>query len=410
MGGATGGAVGGAIGDVAGRALTKTLGGMISNKVTPDARQLMDDGVFVPMWKGTESKVVRNLAERAKVLPFSSESIRGQERAAFESFNRNMAGKATPPMPVLDDAGNVLRWENNPVKEVGSDAINALRSRFDDAYDALYKGRGIPVDDVFGKQTSEILDASRAYYPRVADDVAAAAKQVDDILRKGTEATTTNSPILNVAGKNFTNTQMGHATTQPGAVKQAIDRLEERIKTAYGRGDAETAEILKQLRSSVEELRTRGLPPEVADQAKDVNRAYASFMQLNRANNAIGAQTSGVTSPQQMLSAIKANDRTPNKSAFSGGNALNQQDVLRAERVLGNRLPDVGPGTAEKLAPFIGFGAPMLLADIAANAALGTRTGQRFLMGALPGQAGIRQYGSEYLVPALRNLGTSIGN
>jgi hypothetical protein len=111
-----------------------------------------------------------------------------------------------------------------------------------------------------------------------------------------------------------------------------------------------------------------------------------------------------------MLNAIKANDRTPNKSGFSGGNALNQQDVLRAERVLGNRLPEVGPGTAEKLAPLLGFGLPMLAGDMGATALLGSKTGQRFLMGGLPGQAGIRQLGSEYLVPALRNIGTSIGN
>jgi hypothetical protein len=31
-------------------------------------------------------------------------------------------------------------------------------------------------------------------------------------------------------------------------------------------------------------------------------------------------------------------------------------------------------------------------------------------MGDLPGQAGIRQYGSQYLVPALRNFGMSVGN
>jgi hypothetical protein len=409
-GAAVGGAIGGAAGDFAGRALTKTLGGMMSNKVTPDARQLMDDGVFVPMWKGTDSKLVRGAAERAKVLPVSGDIIRGQERAAFESFNRSMAGKATPPMPVLDDAGNVLRWENSPINKSGSDAINALRNRFDDAYGALYKGRGIPVDDVYGKQTAEILDATRAYYPRIADDVGSAFKQVDDILRKGTESTTTTSPIVNQAGQAFKNTQLGHAATRPESVKQAIDVLDDRISGAYGRGDAEAAEVLKQLRSSVADLRTRGLPPEVAGQAGEINRAYASFMQLQRANASLGAQKSGLTSPSQMLNAIRANDRTPNKSGFSGGNALNQQDVLRAERVLGNRLPDTGPGTAEKLAPFIGFGAPMVLGDMGATALLGTKTGQRFLMGGLPGQAGIRQYGSEYVVPALRNFGMSVGN
>lgn len=409
-GAAVSGAIGGLAGDLAGRVLTKTLGGVISNKVTPDARQLMDDGVFVPMWKGTDSSVLRDVSERAKVLPFAGNIMRGQEHAAFESFNKSMAGKATPPMPVLDDAGNVLRWKSSPVNEAGSDAINALKGRFDDAYNALYHGRGIPVDDAFGKQTSEILDATRNYYPRIADDVGAAFKQVDDILRKGTESTTKTSAILNEAGKPFQNTQLGHAATRPESVKQAIDVLDDRITGAFSRGDAETAEVLKQLRSSVEDLRMRGLPPEVADQADKVGKAYASFKQLQRANTSLGAQKYGLTSPSQLLNAIKANDRTPGKSAFSGGNALNQQDVLRAERVLGNRIPEVGPGTAEKLLPLIGFGLPMLGMDAGATALLGTQTGQKFLMGGLPGQAAVRQYGSEYLVPALRSFGASVSN
>lgn len=409
-GGAMSGAIGGAVGDVAGRALTKTLGGMISNRVTADARQLMDDGVFVPMWKATDNGLVRNLSERAKVLPVAGDIIRGQERSAFESFNKRMAANATPPKPVLDDAGTVLRWENSPVKMSGSDAINGLRSRFDDAYDALYKGRGIPVDDVYTNQTANILEGAQNYLPRIADDVGAAFKQVDDILRKGTESTTSSSAILNEAGQPFMNTQLGHAATRPESVKQAIDVLDTRIKSAYQRGDAEAAEVFKDLRTSIEQLRMRGLPPEVADQAADINKAYASFIQLQRANATLGAQKAQMVSPAQMLNSIKAGDRTPNKSSFSGGNALNQQEVLRAERVLGNRLPEVGPGTAEKLAPFLGFGAPMLIGDFGATALLGTKTGQRFLMGDLAGQAGIRKYGSEYLVPALRNFGMSVGN
>lgn len=409
-GGATGGAVGGAVGDVAGRALVNTFGGLVSKSVTPDARQLMDDGVFVPMWKASDNKLVRNIAERAKVFPVSGDIIQGQERSAFESFNRRMARNATPPQPVLDDASGVVRWEKKPVDDFGNDAIQKLRGRFNDAYDALYSGRGIPVDDFYTQQTASVLENTRNYFPRIADDVDSAFKQVDDILRKGTESTTVTSPIVNQSGQPFTNVKLGHAATRPESVKQAIDALDTRIKTAYQRGDAEAAEVLKDLRSAVEDLRIRGLPPEVADQAAEINRAYASFKQLERANSAIGAQTAGMTSPKQLLNAIRATDRTPNKSAFGSGRALNQQDVLLADRVLGSRLPDVGPGTAEKLAPLIGFGLPMIGGDLGATALLGTKTGQRFLMGDLAGQGSVRRYGNQYLVPALRNYGIATGN
>jgi hypothetical protein len=410
-GAAMGGAAGGAIGQGVGNVLTKALGGVVSNRVTPEARQLMNQGVNVPLWKGTESKILRDVGERAKVLPVVGNIIRGQERSAFDDFNRVMAGRATPPTPVLDDAGNVLRWETgSKVSGTGSEAIDELGKRFNQSYDALYKGRGIPVDDAYGRETASILESTRNYFPRIADDVESASRQADDILRRGTESKFTQSPIVDDAGKPFVNEQMGHATTRPESVKQAIDALETRITSAYQRGDAEAAEQLKALRASIEDLRGRGLPPEVASQAGEINKAYATFKQLQRANSQLGAQTSGVTTPRQMLSAIKANDRTPGKSAFSRGSALNQADVLNAEQVLGSRLPDVGPGTAEKLLPAIGLGLPMMGYDAGLTALLGTKTGQKFLMGGLPGQAGIRQYGNQYLVPALRSFGVAEGN
>jgi hypothetical protein len=52
----------------------------------------------------------------------------------------------------------------------------------------------------------------------------------------------------------------------------------------------------------------------------------------------------------------------------------------------------------------------MIGMDMGATALLGTQTGQRFLQGALPGQAAVRRYGSEYLVPALRAYGMTQGN
>lgn len=416
---ALGGGLGAGAGEVAGRVLTKTLGGAMSGSVTPEARTLIQQGVNVPMWKATENKIVRDIAERARVLPVAGSVVREQERAAIEGFNKLISQRATPPSPVLDDAGNVLRWETKPVREVGSDAVNTLKQRFNESYDALYKGRGIPVDDAYTQEVASILSNTQSYFPRIAGDVAAAVKQADDILRSGTgtKVTRTGGGVVGAGPVSsrmkapvITTEELGNAATKPESVKQAIDSLETRITSAYKRGDAESAEALKEVRSAIENLRMRGLPPEVASEGAAINRAYATFKQLERATGSIGAQTQGVTTPRQMLSAIKAADRSPGKSKFARGTALNQEDVLRAEQVLGSRLPEVGPGTAEKLAPLMFFGAPMMLGDLGATSLLGTQTGQRFLQGGLPGQSFMRRYGTEYLVPALRGYGMAVGN
>lgn len=417
---AVGGAIGAGVGEGVGRVLTKTLGGVMSNKVTPEAQALMDQGAFVPMWKATDSKVARNIAERARALPVTGDIVKSQERQGVESWNKILVKEATPPTPVLDEAGNVLRWTVEPVDKVGRDGLNALAGKFNQAYDALYGNRGIPVDDVFGREIGDIVAGVERYYPSQAADVQGIVNKVVDTLTKPVQDTVTKTgggPV----GKGIVTSRLTSpvvTTTAPGrevvsyqAVKTALDDVDRSIQSAWRQGNADKAEALMALRDSIDSLRMRGLPPEVAAEADAINKAYAKFKTLERAAGTLGAQKQGgVVTPAQQLNSVKARDRTPGKSAFARGNAPGQQQALTAQQVYGNELPDVGPGTAEKLMPFLGFGLPMMGADLGGSLLLGTQTGQRALMGQLPGQAGIRQYGNEYLVPALRQFGMQAGN
>lgn len=412
-----GGAAGGAIGQGVGNLLTKTMGGVVSNSVTPEAKALMDQGVSVPLWKATDSRILRDVAERAKVLPVVGNMMRGQERRSFEDFNRLMANRAVPNTPILDDAGNVLRWEKGAkVKGIGSDALEDLSGRFNNAYDALYKGRTIPIDSEYKAGVDSILDNLRNYKPDILGQVEGRVRQIHDPLSDVTKLQTTTIPTQTT--NTLMNTQIPGQTIQSGGhVGVGADSIKEAIQKAHGEasllardGKNEAAQVLRDYAGQLENLRIRGLPPEVSSEAAGINKAYATYKQLQRANAHIGAQSAGVTSPRQMLNAVKAGDRSVDKGAFSAGNALNQQDVLRADQVLGSRIPEVGPGTAEKLLPAIGFGLPMLGYDAGLTALLGTKTGQKALMGQLPGQSAIRKYGNEYLVPALRSFGVAEGN
>lgn len=420
-----GGAVGGAIGDVTGRVLSKTLGGVVSDKVTPAARELMDQGANVPMWKAVDDttrsgRVLRNAAERAKVLPVAGDMIRGQERAGIESWNRILMREATPPMPVLDDVGRVLRFEyDKPVTSVGSEGLQELSKRFNDAYGALYGNRGVPVDQTFTSQLSGIVADAKKYLPGSADDVAGAVRKVEDTLLGLTSPTVTRQGGQPV-GKGLVSskvktpitqtTEMGREVVPHTNVKEALDSINNAITAAYKSGNGEKAEALSAVRSAIEGMRSRGLPPEVSAQADEINKAYAKFKTVSRAASMLGAQKQGgVVTPGQQLNAIRARDKTLDKAAFSRGTAPGQQQALTAQQVYGNQLPDVGPGTAEKLLPFVGFGAPMVGADLGATALLGTQTGQNLLMGKYGLQGDIRRY-SPYLIQALRNYGAAVGN
>jgi hypothetical protein len=420
-----GGAAGGAAGEVAGRVLTRALGGVVSDKVTPAARELMDQGANVPMWKAVDDttrpgRVLRNAAERAKVLPVAGDMVRSQERAGIESWNRILMREATPPTPVLNDAGQVLRFEyDKPVTAVGSDGLQELSKRFNDAYGALYGSRGVPVDQTFVSQLKGIVNDAKAYMPGVAGDVAGAVRRAEDTLM-GLSSPTVTKQGGQTVGKGIVSSRIKTPVTQTVElgrevvphtnVKTALDDINNAITAAYKSGNGEKAEALSAVRSAIESLRARGLPPEVAAQADEINRAYAKFKTLSRASSALGAQKqAGVVTPAQQLNAIRARDKTPDKAAFSRGTAPGQQQALTAQQVYGNQLPDVGPGTAEKMLPFVGMGLPMLGMDAGATALLGTQTGQNLLMGKYGLQGGVRQY-SPYLIEALRNYGAAVGN
>jgi G:T/U-mismatch repair DNA glycosylase len=417
-GAAMGGAAGGALGYGAGQVLTKTLGGLASSKVTPAARELMEQGADVPIWKATDSRIVRNMAERGKVLPVAGDIIRGQERSGIESWNKILLREATPPTPVLDDVGNVLRWKVDPVNDVGTAGLNKLAQKFDDAYGALYGNRGVPVDDVFQAQLSNLSQSTRRYLPSAADDVDGVISKVTDILAGPTAATTTRAGGQPV-GKGLVSSRIKTPVTtslEPGrevishdALKQAIKSVDDSVDAAWRAGNGEKAEALSALRDNLQSLRARGLPPEVAAEADAINKAYAKFKTVERAATSVAAQKAGgVVTPGQQINSIKARDKTPGKSAFARGNAPGQQQALTAQEVYGNQLPDIGPGTAEKLLPMMGFGLPMMGMDAGATALLGTQTGQNLLMGKYPMQNWIRNR-SPYVIDALRTYGQTVG-
>lgn len=112
-GAAIGGALGGALGEGAGRALTKVGGGLFRGQnISADAKALLDAGVDVPLWKTTDSGLLRGAAERMKVFPYAGSIIRGAEGRAMADVERKLMNDAMP----MQYNGNA--WvQGNRVKE-----------------------------------------------------------------------------------------------------------------------------------------------------------------------------------------------------------------------------------------------------------------------------------------------------
>lgn len=389
-GGAKGGAIGGAAGYGAGRVLNRALGGGVP--ASEEAADLMRQGVRVPIHQAADQGtlvggVVNRVGEAARRYPVAGHMIRSTEARGLQDWNRNLVRDATPPRPVTDDGGNILRWVHDPVTEVGDDTVNLLKNRFNEAYDAVYRNRRVPLDETYGHEVQQLVAATDSYLPHLAPRVQGTVARIRDTLARGTESTTTHVGF-DETGQAVTHTAQGHAAVTADAVKSAIRETEEAITSAYRSGDGELAGVYQHLRDSLEGLRARSLPPEVSASLQDVNAAYARFKPLQEAHGMLGAQRAGMVTPRQVLSAMKSGDRSAGKAAFEAGNLPGQRSVRSADRVLSHTLPDVGPGTADALATmsWLGGNLGVIGGDLGATALLGTAPGQRFLGGTYPWQ------------------------
>lgn len=385
------GAAGGAaalasiFGDIGTRGLGFAAGGPLraSKAATPGAQSLIDNGVPVPFWKATDNKIIRDLAERGKGMPIARTVIGNAEDTAMDAWNKNLSKAATPPKPILDEGGNVIRWESSsPVTKTGSEGLRELRKRYDDSFDALYRGRVIPVDSVFQTDVNEALRFTQNYLPAASQEVKGVARQVRDLLSP-TDMTSQGGKLV-----------QGRAGIDHETFKRALDVVDSAVGEAWRSGQGRKAEALGGIKDALLEMRGRGLPPEVQAAASEVNSAYRNFKILERAGSGVSAQKKGYVVPDQILNAMRALDRSPNKSAFSRGNVQGQGEALDASRVLGNRLPDTGPGTFEKYIMSAAALSPSYwMADLgttAMAAAAMSPQGQRLMMGQYGFQPGLQ--------------------
>ena len=120
---------------------------------------------------------------------------------------------------------------------------------------------------------------------------------------------------------------------------------------------------------------------------KAANTAWANFVRVRDASARIGAKE-GVATPAQMLSAVRSQDKSAGKSAFSKGDALLQDLAEPAKNVLPTTIPDSGTA-GRTLMALLGYGAgtaaigPGLIAGGVAGALPYTKLGGKLTLAAL---------------------------
>lgn len=289
----------------------------------PALRELADSGVRPT--PGQAMGGAANTAEQKMMsAPLLGDMIRSGRNRAIDQFDRATINKVLKPIgEKIDDSAPLTR-----------ETIDDVASKVSDAYDNLLPKLTLKADNQFLSEVQNLRTLAQNLPPEMA----------------ATFNKTLKTQVLdNVA-------QSGQMT---GETMKAVESELGRLRTLYGRSalgsEQELGRAIGELQSVLRTATERSNPMFKGKLAAN-NKAYALLKRLEGATAYVGGE-SGKFSPNQLVSAVKAADKSRGKSSFARGNALMQDWAEGGKQVLGNTVPD--SGTAGRIAMNAGTGAAL---------------------------------------------------
>lgn len=354
-------ALAGALGSAAGQGIVRGAGRLLGGVVRPsaEARTLMQKGIQPTIGQGADQgtmsgRLIRRGEEIAESVPIAGTFVSRARQRAADELGETAMQRAVPP------GGTAV---GGPSRE----SFQALRSQFDEAYKVLDPLTFTP-DKQFSQDLLAIINdpdnfASRSQINRV---LAFVNKNFD---------------------KKFQSSEQDTAFISGKALKEFESKIGKRIRDlarSMNPEDAAERRILTQVDEALTQYRNRQLPPSIAQDLRETDRAYANYKRLLRAGSYVGADE-GAFTPAMLTRSVKAMARNPDQ--YARGQAL-MQDLTDPASILRGRTPN--SGTVDRAA-LLGLGAGTLInpvgtltgaaAGAAGTAGLYARPVQRFMLG-----------------------------
>lgn len=324
--------VGGDVGSGAG------IGGVVGGAVPAIGR--VNRWMSKPANVSPEARAIQRLGEQQGIPAdltvgqmASPETVTGSLLRGTEEMINRMPGNTS----LLRDRGNAVQnWNlaeirqalpNDLAEQITTTGTHGMRQA-KDALNGAY-------DDVLGtiKQGDVTLD--QVALDALTGIEATAVSRLDEAAMPGAK-----KQINNLLDDLIENKMDGKN------IKSWERRLREKAELAGKNGDGDLQDLFFDLREVVRTQRDSVLGPEGAARIREVDRGYAQMMPIRNASAKIGAVRRGQFTPDQLAAGAiegeskwgKATGRNP---TIDRANAANE--------VFGTTLPEVGPGTAEKL-------------------------------------------------------------
>jgi hypothetical protein len=335
--------------------LTRPAAAMVSPTVDPGVRALMAEGV-TPTTGQILGGGYKRFEEGLTSIPVIGDYIKSAQTRAVEGLNRAAINRSLTPI-----------GETLPSDMIGRDAVQFAKDKLSEKYDNLLPKLTVQADPTWMGQIGSL-------------------KQM---VQNAAMKDETKNFINKTIDDNVLNRFQGQNAITGETLKNIQTNLNNDI-SRFGKSTAPddilVSQALKEVRSNLLDLIRRSNPQNAAE-LKAIDTGYANFKRVEKAAGLIGAEE-GIFSPAQLQSAVKASDRSKDKSQFATGQALMQDLSETGKTVLGNKLPDSGT-PYRSLAALIasggaaGAGYPVIAGGLLAGPALYSAPGQRLAAAAL---------------------------
>lgn len=300
----TGAVIGGVMAPVVG-----AVGRLISPKasVNPDVMALQQAGVHPTIGQALGGHAAR-IEEKMQSLPIMGDAITAAHGRGVEQLNKAVLNRAIAPI-------------GGKVTATGQEGLQQVRQQLSNAYDNLLpKMSANTLDNNFVSNVSNLRGM-------VGSLPAKEAKMFDDVIVREIEGRLAPNGVLSANN-----------------LKKAQEAIREKAITFSKSQDGYQAELGRAFRQLGDELKTlvERSNPQYAKELNAINKGWSVY---ERAKLAAGYANAEKFSPAQLQRAVKAQDITKKKTAFTEGRAPLQDLSDAAVRVMKNRTPDSGTAT-----------------------------------------------------------------
>lgn len=284
---------------------TGAVARVLRPQTNPQVQQLMKQGVIPTpgqimggRWQATEDKLTS--------LPILGDAISSSRRKGLDEFNRAAYTRALAPV-----------GEKVP-QTVGREGVAAVRDALSKRYDALLPKLGFSADKQFTSELGNLSSMAQNLAPQEA-------RRFETILR---DHLSKMSPKGGMQGETYK------------TVESALGNDIKRFSSSPDAYQQELAQALKEMKRVFHEALVRSNPQHAKELSK-VDLGYANYVRLRDAASRQGS-LEGKFTPAQLSAAVRSQDKTVGKRAFSEGKALMQDLTDAGKSVLSPKYPDSG--------------------------------------------------------------------